>query len=255
MILAVDIGNTNIVLGCIEGRRVVRTFRTVTDRERTAGEYTGTIRDLLAETGTDLRDLEGAVLSTVVPALAEAVGGAVRALTGKEPILVSTGIRTDMPVLLDEPAELGADLICGAVAVIAEYPLPALVIDMGTATTIAVIDEGGRYLGGCIIPGMALSMRALTSGTAQLPRIPLEAPPGVIGRNTEDCMKSGAIFGTASMLDGMIDRYEEALGQKCTVVATGGLAHRVTRHCRRDIVCDEDLLLKGLAVLFEKNAG
>ena len=146
-------------------------------------------------------------------------------------------------------------MVVDAVAAIHQYPKPLIIIDMGTATTVSVVDKESRYQGGLILPGVKISQDTLTGRTSQLPRISLEAPAHVIGKNTIDCMKSGAIFGNAAMLDGLIDRIEEEIGEKATVVATGGLAECIIPNCRREVHYDPDLLLKGLMIIYEKNVG
>ena len=189
----------------------------------------------------------------MVPPLLNSFKTAIRKLTGKVPLVVGPGIKTGLNILLDNPALAGGDLIVAAVAALAEYPAPMLIIDMGTATTITAIDEKKNYLGGCICPGVKISAEALSGRTAQLPAISLEAPQKAIGRNTLDSMRSGLMMGAAAMLDGMIDRMEEELGHPVTVVATGGIARFVIPMCRREIHYDKDLLLKGLLRLYENN--
>ncbi len=254
MILAIDVGNTNIVLGCLEGREIHSVARIATDVRRTEHEYALAIRDVLAFRGVDVRALEGAILSNVVWPLNSVLSRAVELLTGKPPMTVGRGLKTGLDIRIDDPGQVGADLVVGAVAGLALAPPPLILIDMGTATTVTVVDAEGKFRGGAILPGLRLSMEALSEGTSQLPRVSLEAPAKCIGTNTVACMQSGAIFGTAAMLDGMIDRMEEELGQKAAVIATGGLAGCVVPCCRREIRYEPDLLLTGLAVLWEKNA-
>ena len=246
MILALDIGNTHIVLGCMEGRRIRYLCRMATNRLTTGAEYAVTISRLL-EFGHIAPDaFDGAIISSVVPQV-------VKMLTGVEPMVVGPGIRSDLTVRLDDPATLASDLLVAAVGALDVYEPPLILIDMGTATTVTVLDGEGAFRGGAIIPGVQLSLSALASHTSLLPAISLDAPPHAIGTNTVDCMKSGSILGAALLLDGMIDRMEAELGQKATVVATGGLAHCIVPICTHEILLNEDLLLYGLAVLYEKN--
>ena len=168
-------------------------------------------------------------------------------------MVLGPGIKTGLNILMDQPSSLGADLVADAVAGIAEYPVPLIVIDMGTATTVSVIDEKKNYIGGMILPGMRVALDALTSRASQLSGISLDVPKKVIGKNTVDCMKSGVLYSNAGAIDGIIDRMEEELGQKTTVVATGGLAKKIIPLCKRNIILDEDLLLKGLLVIYRKN--
>ena len=167
--------------------------------------------------------------------------------------MIGPGIKTGLNIRTDNPAQVGSDLISAAVAAVKEYPLPLLIVDMGTATTISVLDRSGSFLGGSISPGVKIAAEALSGGTAQLPGISLEAPAHAIGRNTVDCMQSGTMLGAAAMLDGMIARMERELGEPVSVVATGGISRYVIPMCEREILYDRDLLLKGLAILYENN--
>lgn len=169
-------------------------------------------------------------------------------------MVIGPGLKTGVNITLDNPAQLGSDLVVDAAAGIAEYPLPLIIFDMGTATTVSVIDENKNYLGGMIIPGVNVSLNAMISQTSQLPRISLEPPKRIIGKNTIECMKSGILYSTAASLDGIIDRVESELGKKATVVATGGLAGSIIPHCTKKIILDDELLLKGLIVIYNKNA-
>ena len=255
MLLALDVGNTNIVLGCFDGDKILFRERVSTDRLATDLEYATRIRMALDMHDIDRRAITDAIISSVVPTVTNTLRQAVEKYTGCTPMIVGPGIRTGLSIVIDNPAQLGSDLVVDAVAGIHEYPLPLIIIDMGTATTFSIIDEKARYRGGVIMTGMAVSTEALVSRTSQLPRIAYEAPKHVIGTNTIDCMKSGIMYATASALDGMIERIEEELGTACTVVATGGLAGSVTPLCKRAITLDDDLLLKGLRIIFEKNRG
>ena len=253
MILAVDIGNSNIVVGCIDGEKTYFVERLSTDRGKTDLEYAISIKIILDLYHILPENLEGSILSSVVPPLSSVIKRSVEKVLKKEALLVGPGIKTGLNIKIDNPGQLGSDLVVDAVAAIYEYPTPLIVIDMGTATTMSVIDETGQYLGGAIIPGLRVSLDSLTSRTSQLPRVSLEAPRSVIGKNTIECMKSGAILGNASLLDGMIDRINEELGKEATVVATGGLVSFIAPHCRHSIICDDNLLLKGLWILYQKN--
>lgn len=253
MILAVDAGNTNVVLGCIENGRIVSVARMETNRKKTENEYAATISQILQLDGKGADDFEGAIISSVVPPLTDTLRIAVRIVTGHECMVVGAGIKTGLNIGLDDPGTMGADLVTAAVAALAVSPPPLVIIDMGTATTMTVIGRNGRFMGGAILPGVGVASDALTSGASLLPRINIEAPKKCIGANTVDAMKSGAVFGTAGALDGMIDRIEAELGESVSIIATGGLAKRIVPHCRRSIAMDDDLLLKGLWLLWEKN--
>lgn len=253
MILAVDVGNTNIVLGCIENGRILNVRRMATDASRTEYEYAVMLKQILSFGDISCEGFEGAILSSVVPPLTATIKSAVCLLTGITPLVVGAGIKTGLDIRIDNPAQLGGDLAVGAVAALSIYGPPLIVVDMGTATTLTVVDKNSHLVGVAIMPGVSLSLGALVRGTSQLPRVPLEAPERSIGTNTIDSMKSGAVFGTAAMLDGMIERMEAELGTPVKVVATGGLAHSIVPHCRREIVCEEDLLLLGLSIIYTKN--
>ena len=178
---------------------------------------------------------------------------AIRKLTGKNCLVVGPGIRTGLNIRMDNPAEIGSDLIVASVAAIHDYGAPLLIVDMGTATTITAIDKDGVYTGGCICPGLKISLEALTGRTAQLPGISLGEPQRAIGKNTRDAMRSGIMFGAAAMLDGLLDRMEQELGTPATVVATGGISKFVVPLCRRKLLYDRTLMLKGLNLLYQRN--
>ena len=254
MILAIDVGNTNIVLGLIEDGRISSVSpRIASDVHKTDYEFAVAIENMLDFVGVDATEAEGAIISSVVWPLTSTLQSAVKMLTGKTALVVGAGLKTGLNICIDDPGEMGADLVVGAVGALSVAQTPLIVVDMGTATTVTVIDDGNRFLGGAILPGLRLSMEALSSGTSLLPRVSLDAPEKVISTNTVECMQSGAIFGSAAMIDGMIDRMEDELGKKTTIVATGGLAGSVTPFCRHEIIYEPDLLLKGLSVLWEKN--
>ncbi len=255
MVLALDIGNTNIVLGCVDKHNKVSSlFRIKTDISRTSWQYAVEINSMLNLCNIDKSELNGCIISSVVPPLTSIVKKAVQIVADLEPMVVGPGIKTGLNIALDNPAQTGSDLVVDAVATIKQYKMPAIIFDMGTATTVSVIDADKTYIGGMIIPGIMISQEALTSRTSQLPKISLDAPKKIVGKNTIDCMKSGAVYGNAAMIDGIIERIEQELGQKATVIATGGLASNITPFCKRDdIIVDNDLLLKGLRILYDKN--
>ena len=253
MLLAIDIGNSNIVLGCIEGHTIVHEARLATDLIKTSDQYCMDLKNLLSLYDIDRTMIEGVIISSVVPPVLNSFKTAVMKLTGIKPMVVGPGIKTGLNILMDNPAQIGSDLVVASVAALREYPAPIIIIDMGTATTMCVIDANRAYIGGCICPGVRISSEALTARTAQLPGISLEAPKRAIGKNTIDSMQSGIMLGAACMLDGMIDRMEQELGQPATVLATGGIARFVIPMCRRTIIFDRNLLLKGLTILYENN--
>ncbi|MBR4990350.1 MAG: type III pantothenate kinase [Oscillospiraceae bacterium] len=254
MILAVDIGNSNIVVGGMEGRNIVFEARVRTDATKTSDEYCIDLKNILDIYGVDRGSVEGAIIASVVPQVLNSIKTAVKKLTGKNSLVVGPGLKTGLNIKIENPSQTGADLVVGAVAALREHKPPMIVIDMGTATTMMVLDETGAFIGGSISPGVRISQEALTNGTALLPGLQLDAPRKVIGRNTIDCMRSGIMLAHACMIDGMVERMEAELGYKTTVVATGGIAKFVLPMCHTPILYDKDLLLKGLAALYAENA-
>ena len=254
MILAIDIGNSNIVLGCIRNSEILFEARMATDRIKTKDQYCAESKTMLELFHVSPEEIDGCIVSSVVPQIQQSMVDAAERLTGKTCLTVGPGLKTGLRIRIDNPAQAGSDLIVGAVAAMEAYGNGLCVIDLGTATTICVIDRDGTFLGGTIAPGVMLSLNALSSGTAQLPGISLEKPRKVIGTNTVDSMRSGLLFGSAAMLDGMVERVEAELGYPTKVIATGGLARFIVPLCKREMVIDENLLLRGLEILYRRNA-
>ena len=253
MLLTLDMGNTNITIGVFDGDRLVLESRVATDPTKMEDQYAVEFLDILRLYNVDARDFEGAVISSVVPPMESAIRRAVKKITGKSPMMVGSGTKTGVNIRIDNPAQLGADLLVGAVAAVAKYGTPCIIWDLGTATTVSVIDQNGYFRGGVIAAGIGTALNSLIANTSLLQRISIEAPPHVIGSNTIDSMQSGAVYGTAAMIDGMCDRIEDELGVSANIVATGGLSREITPHCRRQITYDENLLLEGLRLVYEKN--
>ena len=253
MLLAIDVGNTNIVLGCIDEGKIHNVVRIHTDTRETEAEYTIKLKEIFYAYDMKPDEFDGAVLSSVVPPVTEALRRAVKLLTGLECMVVGPGIKTGMNIRIDDPGTVAGDLIVGGVAAMHFYGMPVIVMDFGTATTATVIDKNGSFRGGAILPGVKLSYGALAAGTSLLPEISITPPKKCIATNTVDCMRSGAVFGTAAMIDGLIERMEQELGERCSIVATGGLASSIVPYCKREIICDDDLLLRGMWYLYEKN--
>lgn len=253
MILAIDIGNTNIVIGCFDDKKIIFRERLSTNHTATVLEYVVTIKTAFEMNNINKECVTGSIISSVVPAVTGTVKTAVEKYINLTPLIIGPGIKTGLSIVIDNPSQLGSDLVVDAVAGISEYPTPLIIIDMGTATTVSVIDAKKQYIGGMIIPGLAVSHDALISRTSQLSKIAFEKPKKVIGSNTVDCIKSGLLYGNAGTLDGLIDRINEELNEKCTVVATGGLSTVIVPLCKNKIIIDEDLLLKGLMKIYEKN--
>ena len=253
MIFAIDVGNTNIVLGCIQNGTILFTERMETDLRRTELEYAIAFRSVMELHHISPSQLEGGIISSVVPPLVNVLRQALAKLADIEMMVVTHELETGFSLKMDNPAAVGSDLIVDAAAALELYGAPVTVIDMGTATTLSVVDKSGSYVSTIIMPGARISLDSLVSGTAQLPKIGLSVPEHVIGTNTVDCMRSGVLYGSAAMLDGMLDRIFDALGYETKVVATGGLAYAVIPHCRHSIILNDELLLQGLQLIYEKN--
>lgn len=254
MILAIDIGNTNITIGGFYGEEMRFVARISTDATKTADEYSSQILHMLSLYGLDRAEVCGAIISSVVPPLTAIMSKAIKTVYGVDSLLVGPGIKTGIGIHCDNPASVGADLICACVAAHYLHGSPSLIIDMGTATKMMVVDKSGAFIGVSIMPGVMMGLLGLSSGTAQLPQVSLDAPSRVIGKNTADCMKSGAIYGNAAMLDGMIDRFNEEYGEPLPVIATGGYSHAIIKHCKHKIELDDDLVLRGLHIIYKKNS-
>ena len=253
MILALDMGNSNIVVGGIDNNKTYFMERIGTDLKLTDSEYAIQIKSLLDINKIDVSDIDGSILSSVVPPLNTTISNAVKKILGVNPLIVNCNMNTGMKILMDNPASVGCDLIVDSVAAASKYPLPIIVIDMGTATTITVVDKDGNYIGGIIHPGLRVSLESLSNKTAQLPHIDLSTPNKIIAKNTIESMRSGILYGHAGMMDSCIDRMENELGMKATIVATGGLAPFVVPLCSHEIKVDDNLMLEGLYILYQKN--
>lgn len=256
MILTIDVGNTNIVF-CVFDENDEPKFqsRIATDRLRMEDEYAILLADILRLYGIKAEDISGAALSSVVPPVTVQIKPAVEKICGCKVLTVGPGLKTGLNIKIDEPASLGADLAAVAVGAKENYPLPAIVIDMGTATKVLAIDKSGAFVGGIIAPGVKISAEALADKTAALPLIGVssEPIPHVIGKNTTDCMRSGLLYGNAFMIDGMVESFEKELGEKCTIVATGGFSSVIKPLCKEDFVLDDELIFKGLLAIYKKN--
>jgi len=253
MLLAIDIGNTNIVIGCIQDDKILCEARIATDHTRTSDQYGVEIKSMVEAFGCRIEDVEDCIISSVVPPVFNAVRSGVYKITERRPMVVGHGLKTGLDIRMDNPSQVGSDRIVIAVAALARRKAPLILIDMGTATTVEVIEPKNRYMGGVILPGARLSLDALTRNTAQLPGINMDRPGKIIAKNTVDSMRSGIMYGTAATLDGVIDRMEEELGHPSTIVATGGVAPYIIPLCRHKIALERDLLLRGLNVIYKMN--
>ena len=253
MVLAIDIGNTHIVLGCFKERELLFTELISTVKSYTDLEYASLLKSALDFNNQSIEKIEGAIISSVVPQVTGTIKNAVTRLTSIDPIIVGPGVKTGLKIKIDNPAQLGSDLVVSAVAGIKEYGVPQINIYMGTATAFSLIDKEKNFVGTSIGAGMGIEAEALSSRTSQLPNIAFETPKKVIGTNTIDSMKSGLIFQNAALIDGMIDRIEEEYGEKCVLTATGRYASIVAPLCKHKIIIDEDMILKGLINVYYKN--
>ncbi len=253
MILTIDIGNSNIALGGFEGNQLSFVVRISTETKKTADEYASKILGVLAVHGVEKQSFTGAIVSSVVPPLNSVIRDAVKLLWGIDALIVGPGIKTGVNIHCDTPSSVGADIICACVAAHSIYGSPSLIVDMGTATKLTVVNDKGAFVGVSIMPGVLMGLNSLSEDTAQLPKVDLEAPRFVIGKNTTDSMRSGVVFGNAAMIDGMIDRVYAELGKEFPIYATGGIAPFIISHCKHDITIDENLVLKGLNIIYNKN--
>ncbi|MFI3227710.1 MAG: type III pantothenate kinase [Clostridia bacterium] len=254
MVLVVDIGNTNIVLGVYEKDELTFTARIATNKDKTADEYSVILSGIFMLNNVVPQEIEGIIISSVVPPLTSIFELSLSRFSEAPFIVVGPGIKTGFSIKIDNPAQLGTDMVCNVAGALAEFEKgPMIVIDMGTATTITVVDENRNILGGSISPGLRLSLNALSGGTAQLPFIDLDNVKKVIGTNTIDCMQSGVIYGCASMIDGMIERISEQLQAKPRIIITGGMSSKVLPHCKSSLYHRPNLLVSGLYSLYLKN--
>ena len=253
MILTIDIGNLTTLVGCFDGETLRFTGRCSSDRARTEDEYVLLLRDILGMYDVRPEQIDGGILSSVVPTLRTVVTRAAERLTGKRFLVVGSGLKTGLNIRIDTPGELGSDLVVNAVAALAKYPRPIAIFDLETATSMSVIGKDGAYLGGALIPGLRVSMDAMSASAAQLPYVTLVKPTRLICSSTVSCMQSGAVYSCASIIEGMSERVEEELGEPVTVVMTGEISPLIAPYCRRKVEVDTTLQLDGLRLLYEKN--
>ncbi len=253
MILTVFVGNIHAVIGAYRGEELVFRSGISTDTRKTDDEYMLLFRSLLELYHISPEDIDGAIIGSVVPQMVDTFSRAVEMVCHRQALVVGPGIKTGLNIRLGQPNQLGANLVCVSVAALHKYSAPCIIFDMGTATTLSALDKEGTLIGASIMPGVSVMLHGLVQKTAQLPQISLEAVTNVIGTNTVDSMKSGIIYGTASMLDGMAERCCREMGEELTVIATGSAAEQIVPHCRHQMIYDKSLLLDGLRILYEKN--
>ena len=254
MILTVDVGNANIVIGVVKNEKILFDAKLRTDITKTSDEYCIDLKMLMEVYKIQPEQIQGAIVASVVPQVLNSMQSAVRKLTGKAALVVGPGLKTGLNIQIENPSQTGADLVASAVAALQEHEAPLIIVDMSSTTTMSVLDKNGTLIGGSIGPGVKMSLDALTDRTALLPGLQLDQPKKVIGRNTTDCMRSGVMLGAACMVDGMVERMEQELGYRATVIATGSIARFIVPMCRREIIYDKDLLVKGLAALYRENS-
>ena len=253
MILALDIGNSSIVAGGFDGKKLLFTARLRTDPTKTSDEYCIDLMSILDVHSCSREDVTGSIIASVVPQVTNACKTALRKLCGVEPLVVGPGLKSGLNLKIENPSHIGADLVVGSVAALQEHKPPMIVVDMGTATSMMVLDETGALVGGSICPGVQVSLDALTSRTALLPGLQLDQPKQAIGKNTIECMRSGVMLGAASMLDGMVDRMEQELGCRTKVIITGRIAKFIQPLCKTEMIYDSNLTLKGLCAIYLSN--
>ncbi len=253
MLLCTDVGNTNIKFAIFDGDSLKIKLRLSTAHKKTADDYAVDLYTIFQINSINANDIDGSIISSVVPVVTTPLRNAIRTVTNIDSLVVGPGLKTGLDIRLDNPAAVGSDIVCTCVALKELYPCPVIVVGLGTATTILYMNEKKAYCGGTILPGIQISLDALTSSAALLPSVNLTTPKKVIGTNTADCIRNGIIYGNASMIDGMIERYEEETGQSCTHIATGGFAAMITKYCKKNIVVNDDLILEGLKIIYYRN--
>lgn len=253
MVLTADISNTSTNFSVMENEKTVLSFRLSSDKSRTADEYSVLMAVSAHQKGFDLKSVDGAIISSVVPTLTAVLESAIETAIGSRPIVIGPGVKTGLNIRLDDPTELGGDFVSAAVAAIEEYPMPCVIVEMGTAIAMGILDKAGSYVGGIICPGPMVSQVALARGAAQLSNVSITPTPQVICKSTDTCMQSGIVHGSAAMIDGLLERVEDELGQPVTVVVTGDWADTIIPHCRRKMTVDKDLLTRGMCMIYRKN--
>ena len=248
-----DVGNTNIKFALYKGEKLLMKLRFSTNRSKTADDYAVDLYTIFKINNVNVKEISGSIISSVVPLVTDLLKKAIMTVANVDSLVIGPGIKTGLDIRLDNPGAVGSDIVCMCVALKEYYPCPVIVVGMGTATTILYMNENKAYCGGVILPGVQISLDALTARCALLPSVNFSAPQKAIGTNTADCIRSGIIYSNAAMIDGMIDRFEEEVQQKCTLVATGGMAQHIVSYCKKNIIINDDLVLEGLRLIYEKN--
>lgn len=254
MLLTIDVGNSNIKFGIYDGDELHRIIKLSTDSHKTADEFAVELYTLFQVYSVDSFSIDSCIICSVVPRVTKRLTAAVKSVTGVDALIVGPGIKTGVNIRIEDPTTLGADLVVGCAAAQSILDTPCIVISMGTATAICVIDKDKIMQGVIIAPGVSVSLEALTKHGALIPSIALNAPQNVIGKNTDESIRSGVVMGTACMIDGLIEKIEQELGYSCSVVATGGIAPMIVKSCKHDILLKDDLILEGLRIIYNKNS-
>lgn len=255
MILTINAGNTNITMGCYANNKLLFAAAVSTAANRTKDELAVSIKNMFNLYNYKAREVQGVIISCAAPFLTSLLTEAVVLLFAKEPLIVGPGIKTGLNILIDDPSEMGSDIVAACVAASAKYPRPLIVIRLGTAIVMSAINSKGQHIGGVIAPGMELSFEALSLTATQLPQVRIQKPEKVIGPNTIAAMQSGVFYGTVSMLEGMIRRFEAELNENCNVIMTGEPAKELCRFIDAKTIFDPALILDGLHLLYRKNTG
>ena len=254
MILAIDMGNSNIKIGIVQINGGIFEERVKTEYDKTSFQYAMDISAMFAMYGKTPREFEGSIISSVVPMLTPVLSAAVNKVLGKRPVIVDGNMKMNIGLSgLADTGGLGADLIAAAEGAFVKYARPCIIVNMGTATTITLLDREGEFRGGVILPGMKTSLQALTKNAAILPEIGLKDPGTAVSFDTEECIRSGIIYGNAAQIDGITERMEKEIGETCIVIATGGMARFCVKYCRREVIRDDELIMAGLLELYRLN--
>lgn len=253
MLLTVNIGNAHITLGGYAEHTVLFVAQFLTERHRTQDQYAVEIGNLMRLYSASPGEVDGAIIASVVPEITASLAGAIEMLTGILPIVLGPGVKTGLNILIENPAQLGADLVAGAVAAASLFPSPCIIFELDTVTTASVLNKRGDFVGAVIAAGAGINLDALTNHTALLPHVSIETPSFVIGKNSIHSMQSGLVYGTAAMLDGLAARIESEIGCEATLIATGELAPLIAPHCTRPVKVCKHLILEGLRLIYEKN--
>ena len=253
MLLVIDVGNSNIVLGIYDGEKLLKDWRVSTDKSKTTDEYGILVNDLFRLSKIPFENVKGIIISSVVPTLTGVLEKLSLQYFGFKPYTVGPGIKTGMPILYDNPREVGADRIVNAVAGFEKYKSPLIIVDFGTATTFDYVNKKGEYCGGAIAPGLAISMEALFQRASKLPRVEIVKPPQIVAKNTVNSMQAGIYYGYVGLVDEIVTRMKAECREKCTVIATGGLAGLIAPESRTIEKIEEYLTLEGLRILYDRN--